>query len=219
MVAADIHNAALSSLTVLQPSADVLAGWGRTTSSSLHINKTTQISKIECGYVLFVDGRLVIVKLSDNQYTETSQETSNSQPVAIAERLDLIKDRLALSITQLAELFGVTRKTVYDWYEGTEPRRTAINRMEILINVLNEVSPEVDLTRLKAVWNIPVSGKSFRMVFGNDNIDAEALQRALTEKLDELSSRIIASTGPMRKINPQFGEAHLAEFDKRTDLG
>jgi DNA-binding transcriptional regulator YiaG len=218
MAVMDIHNVG-QSITMSEASFETLAGWGKLTSSYLNITQTTQISKVDRGYLLLVDGMPVVVMLSDDQQTVSSKITSSTQPVAITERLDLIKDRLVLSITQLAELFGVTRKTVYDWYEGTEPRRNATSRMEILIDMLNGVSPEVDLARLKAVWNIPVSGKSFRTVFGDDNIDIETLQKALAEKLNELSTRMVATTSPIQKSTSQFGDSQLAEFDRRTDIG
>ena len=218
MAAMDIHNAG-QSITVSEASFETLAGWGKLTASYLNITQTTQLSKVDRGYMLLVEGKPVVVMLSNTQQTVLSKITSSTQPVAITERLDLIKDRLVLSITQLAELFGVTRKTVYDWYEGTEPRRTATSRMEILINVLNGVSPEVDLARLKAVWNIPVSGKSFRTVFGDDNMDAVTLQKALAEKLNELSTRMVATTSSIQKSTSQFGDSQLAEFDRRTDIG
>ena len=217
MATTDLH--AQQAIIVLESSSELLSGWGKTILSSLNIANTTQLLKTNRGYELLVDEQRVQVELCDDQPTETSQKASNIQFVAVAERLDLIKDRLALSITQFAELFGVTRKTVYDWYEGTEPRRNAVNRMEILIEVLNRASSEIDLARLKAVWNVPVSGKSFRAVLGDDNLDADTLQKALLEKLNELSTRMVATTSPMRKTTSQFGEAQLAEFERRTDHG
>jgi len=215
MATIDLHDQ--QAIIVYESSSALLSGWGKTILSSLNITNTTQLLKTTHGYALLVDEQRVQVELSDDQPTETSQKASNIQLVAVAERLDLIKDHLALSITQLAELFGVTRKTVYDWYEGTEPRRNAVNRMEMLIEVLNRASPKVDLARLKAVWNIPVSGTSFRAVLGDDNLDADTLQKALLEKLNELSTRMVATTSPMRKTTSQFGEAQLAEFERRTD--
>lgn len=215
MAATDVH--AEQIVVVSESSFEALAGWGKSILSSLNIAHTTELSKTNRGYDLLVDGQRVQVELCKDRLTETSQKTSNFQFVAVHERLDLIKDRLDLSITQLAELFGVTRKTVYDWYEGAEPRRNAVNRMEILIDVLNRTSPEVDLARLKAVWNIPASGTSFRAVLCDDNLDLGTLQKALLEKLDELSTRMVATTNPMQKTTSQFGEAQLAEFERRTE--
>lgn len=169
MATTDIHS---ERIILLAPSFEMLAGWGKTILSSLKIDHTTQLLKTDSGYDLLVNEQRVRVELNKGQYTEEAVQASSLQPIIISERLDLIKDRLALSITQLAELFGVTRKTVYDWYEGTEPRRNTINRVETLIEALNRYS-ELDLTRLKTMWSIPVSGKSFRAVLNDENLDAE----------------------------------------------
>lgn len=214
MAASDIH---AQSFILSEPSSELLAGWGRNILRTLNIAQATQISRTTRGYELLVNDQIVQFKLSKSQQAEAMAKIAIVQPVVVGERLDLIKERLALSITQLAELFGVTRKTVYDWYEGTEPRPKAINRMEMLIDVLNRASPEVDLARLKAVWSIPISGSSFRMVFSDDNMDAQSFQNALVEKLNELSTRMVATTTPMRKTISKFGESQLAEFDRRTE--
>lgn len=214
MAVSDIH---AQSIILSEPSSELLAGWGKKILGGLNLVQTTQISRTNRGYELLVNDQKVRIELSRNQQTEALEKISNAQPVVMGERLDLIKDRLSLSITQLAELFGVTRKTIYDWYEGTEPRPKAASRMEMLIDVLNQTSPETDLSRLKAVWSIPVSGASFRKVFNDDNMDAETFQNALVEKLHELSIRMVATASPMRKTISKFGEAQLAEFDRRTE--
>jgi DNA-binding transcriptional regulator YiaG len=134
------------------------------------------------------------------------------------DRLNLIRECFALSITQMAELFGVTRKSIYDWYEGVEPRPAMRSRMEILVDALGAVPAAVDLQRLKVVWNIPVSGQSFCAVFNNDNLDNDSLLTELKTKLHELSSRMVKKTNLPRKATTQLGEAHLAEFDRRADF-
>ncbi|MFA6052474.1 MAG: hypothetical protein WC762_07770 [Methylobacter sp.] len=177
-------------------------------------------SKQACVLIL-VDGQPLVITQNTESQIEKSLDSTNTQPTAaFTESFDMIKTRLALSITQLAELFGVTRKTVYDWCDGSkEPRRTMRNRMEILIEILDRVPAEADLRRLKAVWNIPVSGKSFLAVFCDDKLDPTALRAVLEEKLNELSPRLVATTNSMQKTTSQLGEAHLAEFDRRTDFG
>jgi DNA-binding transcriptional regulator YiaG len=189
----------------------------------LSINKdATQlpIQKKTCMLVI-VEGMPLIIKpvAEAASKAKLTQENSNTPPVTLAERLDLIKDRLALSITQMSELFGVTRKAVYDWYEGAEPRAAMINRIETLIDIINTARPEIDLQRLKAVWNIPISGRSFLMVFGDDSIGIDTLRTTLVEKLDDLSPRMVKKTNSTQKTTSQIGESRLAEFDRRADFG
>lgn len=134
---------------------------------------------------------------------------NRAEAISHIERLNEIKDRLALSITQMAELFGVTRKSVYDWYDGAEPRFAVLNCMETLIDVLNSML-EIDLQRLKIVWNIPVSGQSFRSVFNDDKLESNSLK----EKINKLSPRLVKKVSAVPKTTIQLGEAHLAEFDR-----
>jgi len=182
------------------------------------VDHFTKPSACEADVILLLEGRkLLIVKHQRVERTQLKQEAP-SGAVTSVERLDLIKDRLALSITQIAELFGVTRKAVYDWYEGAEPRPVTISRIEGLINVLDTVPADIDLKRLKSVWNIGLSGQSFREVLCNSNLDQASLQSVLTTKLNELYPRMVATTGSLRKTAPQLGEAHLAEFDRSADF-
>jgi hypothetical protein len=195
-----------------------MEAWSRSLLSQ-YSSKTTQPVPMHSSYVLLVDGQPVILVLKDESHPDTSQDTSTSQPVPIGDRLDLIKAQLDLSITQMAELFGVTRKSIYDWYEGKGQRSSTSNKMEVLIDALKKTTNEVDLRRLKFVWNIAVSGKSFREVFGDDQLHDTTLQNALEKKLNELSPRMVATAISTRKTTVQIGEAHLAEFDRRADFG
>lgn len=181
---------------------------------------TTQPAQSKQTYALvLIDGQPLVITQNTEAQIENPLNNTNIQSVApLAVRLDLIKSRLALSVTQLAELFGVTRKAIYDWYDGAEPRSAATIRMELLIDILNTAPERIDLQRLKAVWNIPVSGKSFLAVFGDDKLDPTALRTLLKEKLDELYPRLVATTKEMQRTTTQLGEAHLAEFDRRTDF-
>ena len=144
-----------------------------------------------------------------------------TQPAALTDRLNEIKGRLDLTITQMAELFGVTRKSVYDWYEGVEPRQIKTSRMETLIDVLIKASKdsiELDLKRLKIVWNIPIDGLSFREVFNDDKLDSTSLKSALFATLHELSPRMVKSTSSVHKTFAQIGSSHLIDIDRSADF-
>jgi hypothetical protein len=199
------------------PSVDI----GKLFDFSKNENATKPPGQKKTCVLVLVDGMpLIIAPAAETaSHTKLTQENSNIPPVTFAESLDLIKDRLALSITQMSELFGVTRKAVYDWYEGAEPRAAMINRIETLIDIINTARPDIDLQRLKAVWNIPVSGRSFIMVFGDDSISIDTLRTTLVEKLDDLSPRMVKKTNSTQKTTSQFGESRLAEFDRRADFG
>lgn len=169
---------------------------------------------------MFLDDVLVNIKLDNTKRPEDAGtvNTTAAQSILFIDQLNKIKARFALSITQMAELFGVTRKSVYDWYEGTEPRNSITERMEVLIDVLDTLSPETNLHRLKIVWNIPVSGESFISVFNDSNIKTTTFRKVLEKKLLELSPRMTTKKTLLREPTVQLGEAHLAEFDRRADF-
>ncbi|WP_157763359.1 hypothetical protein [Pseudomonas citronellolis] len=137
-------------------------------------------------------------------------------PAATAEKLTSIQSTLGLSITQLAEIFGVTRKTVYDWFDGTEPRTALSGKIDVLSEVIANNSG-VDLKRLKSVWGIPVSGKSFRELLAEDGLDRESMVRQASAKLAELGPRIGA--GRARVSGVKLGNANLSDIDRVADVG
>lgn len=113
------------------------------------------------------------------------------------EKLNTVKTRLDLSLTQLAELLNISRKSIYDWYDGEEPSDTILARLEIIANLPG------DLSRLKMVWHIPVSGESFLSVFHEGE--------SITEKLVELEP-YLAEKPKIKSARIYLGEAHMAEF-------
>jgi len=165
--------------------------------------------------IILIDGQPLLISRGANK--DSDENTVTQQGNSFKDQLNDIKTDLTLSITQLAELFSVTRKTVYDWYEGTTPRNRVTSRMNMLIDVIKSIPTDVDLARLKTVWNIPVSGKSFRSIFNDEISDELSFRTTIEQNLHELFPRMAKKTGFKRKTSIQLGEAHLAEFDKYTD--
>lgn len=179
----------------------------------------TQPSIATPQYVVFLNDEIFDIDSKFTAKNKSHKIDIDSQPTALIERLNQIKDRFAWSVTQMAELFGVTRKSVYDWYEGAEPRGATASRIEILFEVMNSTNAEVDLKRLKSIWNINVSERSFRAIFMDDKLDTSTLRTELTEKLHELSSRMVTNNNSTHKTKfSLYGEAHLAEFDRKADF-
>lgn len=185
---------------------------------SLLRNQEATTPKQQRSLLILVDGSPLLISTKQDVEININDWAKTTQSLGHIERLDLIKDRLSLTITQMAELLGVTRKTVYDWYDGSEPRPTMLNRLEILIDAINSAPVDVDLRRLKTLWNIPISGKSFRAAFNDDNIDINTLRTALIEKLNELSTRMVEKSYSPYKSSAQYAESQVAEFDRRGDF-
>lgn len=161
-----------------------------------------------------------IEQKNEELHEKTAIETDITKTtISHADRLDEIKSRLGLSITQLAELFGVTRKSIYDWYDGSvKPNTSNINKIEAVIESLDSLAVRngaVDLQRLKVVWHIPINGQSFCSILNDDKLEIEKL----VTKLHELSPRMEKKASTLKKTTIQLGDAHLAEFSRETDFG
>jgi transcriptional regulator with XRE-family HTH domain len=137
---------------------------------------------------------------------------------SIMDNLDRIKEQLSLSVTQMAELFNVTRKAVYDWYEGAEPRSATIARISALAEVLASAPAKAEFQQLKAVWKVPASGRSFLAVLNDEKLDAFNLRQALVDKLHELSPRLAAQNRTSLRTSVDLGQAHLADVDRGADF-
>jgi predicted transcriptional regulator len=136
---------------------------------------------------------------------------------SVPEQLDTIKSQLDISVTQLAELFSVTRKTVYDWYEGQSPRNAKSAQINALIEVLGKRS-DIDLKRLKGFWNVSLPGGSFRSTLQSDILSGLELTAALTAKLNELSAEMSATNRvPRQGATPYTSESTLADIEHRSD--
>lgn len=173
---------------------------------------------------LLIDGqRPQIIERKPPKVEDSSVTDPSLALTTMAIQLDKVKASLGLSMTQMAELFGVTRKTVYDWYEGAAPRADKENRIATLLETLSLLPSNVDMKRLKTIWHIGTEGQSFLAIFNDDQINSNDLQTALTAKLNELSKRMVASTENLVARNPKSNtranHTELGQFDRHGDFG
>lgn len=169
----------------------------------------------EAALLFVIDGQPMIVRLKAS--SEGRQQAPQFSVLSVPERLDTIKTKLGISVTQLADLFGVTRKTIYDWYEGKGPRAPMEARIDSLLESLTEFD-DSDLKKLKSVWNIDLNGGSFRSALQSDTLSRSDLTAALVVKLNELSAEISAISRSSRRATPAYiGESSLADIERRSD--
>lgn len=137
--------------------------------------------------------------------------------ITFKSQLETIQSDLGLSITQLSQFFGVTRKSVYDWLDGTAPRSANSKRLDVIAAVISASDNASNLSRLKSVWLTSINGKSFMDVISDDALsDGEKISAALL-KLDELAPRL--GTQEKLKSKTYLGNAHTTDFDRVADLG
>lgn len=179
--------------------------------------KTTAATDVvtkEGGVQVIIDEQLVTVHFRANRIEDAP--SSSVLSLSTGERLDTIKNRLGISITQLADLLGVTRKAIYDWYDGAAPRTAMIGRINSLTDAIAEFG-DSDLKRLKAIWGIDAPSRSFRSTLQNDTLVGPQLTAALVAKLNELSDEMAAPTMSPRRTSIDIGSAHLADIDRHSD--
>jgi DNA-binding transcriptional regulator YiaG len=148
----------------------------------------------------------------------SDKEDNSSNALSAQESLNNIKEDLALSVTQLAEMFEVTRKAVYDWYDGAAPRIATVTKINALVDVLASTPKDLDVKRLKFIWKIPVEDKSFLTVLNDEKLDAENLRQALRDKLHQLSSRLASPPSKPVRTSEGLGRAHLADIERDGDF-
>lgn len=77
-----------------------------------------------------------------------------------------IRDELSLSMSELAQLFGVTRKSVYDWFDGSNPR--------------NHIAEKISAVKSFLVENVPGPyRKLIRQFWSKSNGDSDSLLKIL----------------------------------------
>lgn len=169
---------------------------------------------ITSGAIFLVDGRpLPLLGLAIQREEASVQHES----LSLTLQLDGIKDLLGLTVTQLSELFKVTRKTVYDWYDGADPRPIVMSRVSALHRILVSASSSVDLKRLKHVWNLPLSGDSFVDVL-NGPLEQHALEAALSDKIGELADRMVSPTRRVSKGSRDLRNIDLDGIIRDADV-
>ncbi|GKS05398.1 hypothetical protein PSTH1771_10300 [Pseudomonas syringae pv. theae] len=158
-----------------------------------------------------IDSSLVVV--AKNIVSEEVDQPELSFKTQLAD----VQAKLGLSVTQVAQLFGVTRKSVYDWFEGSEPRSAYTKILDVMLSVISEHSVQFNLQRLKNVWLTPLSGSSFMDVIQDESLDEIAKLNTISKKIIELAPRL-GSQQPT-KGSTYLGSAHVADIDRVADFG
>lgn len=177
----------------------------------------TGFMRKEHALIVTVDGNPAEFRNIVSIIQPTSTAAAKTTVINFKAQIKNVQDKLGLSITQLAQLFGVTRKTVYDWLDDAEPRANISNRMNFLADLLKRNDSKLDLKRLKGVWLMVVNGQSFIDVVLDEELDRDSRMTAALEKLDELAPRLGQSTPKLSKT--YLGNAHTSDIERVAYLG
>lgn len=84
--------------------------------------------------------------------------------------IDVIKNALGLSLTNLGEVLGVSRQAIYDWISGVTPRDTVLTRLNALSELASLWTGYTDQTALTVFRKRTIQGKAFlKYLKGLDN--------------------------------------------------
>ncbi len=131
------------------------------------------------------------------------------------ENLRRLKESLLLGISGLAELLGVTRKTVYDWFDGAEPKRDGRSAKVAALRTGVEKAISADeRATIKRIWDLPLAdGGTLRSILGAGDEDAVQLEAKINSALPELKSATGATEqSNSRSSRSDFGLAHTEDL-------
>jgi hypothetical protein len=125
-----------------------------------------------------------------------------------------LKDSLSLGMTGLAELLGVTRKTVYDWFDGVEPRRDGRFAKVAALRVALEKIAIDERAMIKRIWDLPLTdGGTLRSILGAGEEDAVRLEAKIGRALQELKGEIsTVEQLASKSTRSNFGIAHTEDL-------
>lgn len=121
-------------------------------------------------------------------------EASGSLPQWVQD-LTWIKRSSDVTVSRLAELFGVTRKAFYGWTEGAEPKKGgSLARITALRDLLDKLPSDLHRTALLNLADEKLGGNglSLRAVL-QGHVEEDGYRERLNGKLAELSPALDAA--------------------------
>lgn len=149
-------------------------------------------------------------------WTRKASESSAPAIAALDGAADArwIKDSLHLSMSDVAALFGVTRKAVYDWFDGTsKPRAHFSERMAAIRSTLQGACTSEQLGLLRQLWSAPLAGEE-SLAGILKSVDASTASKAkIKAALEELEPRMAELTQRLQsQPRHDLGRAHIEDL-------
>ena len=179
--------------------------------------------KLRMRVIVSDSGRLVAQRalVGDPSTMDWKVESEAAAPAAAVEspraEAEWLKASLNLSMAELAELSGRSRKAVYDWFDETEaaaPQQDARDRMAGIRSVFDGFDAE-KLKFARRVWSsAPREGASLLALLKQIDSPASAHVVAAREALAALGPVIdsLAQRGSSKPPKHDLGSAHTADL-------
>lgn len=169
---------------ILASALAVMATGGVQPTNTYALTPTVPKGKAAAHLVFNQDGVKIVKDL----------ETGGDGPKWV-EDLSWIRHSSDVTVSRLAEVFGVTRKAFYGWTEGAEPRKGgSLARISALREILSLLPTDLHRTALFNLADEPVGqdGFSLRAMLQRP-VEDEGYRERLNGKVAELSSAMDAA--------------------------
>jgi transcriptional regulator with XRE-family HTH domain len=127
---------------------------------------------------------------------EEGEAESETDPAIQRENLTKIRASLGLSMTEMAQVFNVSRTALYGWFNGTIPHAKQIRRINEVFSFA-ELAGTYQLQRMDLLKNIPlVRGKTLLQVLTSN----EDVPGALADVREFAIARSVAREARLSRI-------------------
>lgn len=133
-----------------------------------------------------------------------------------AAHVENIRNVLAINMSDLASVLGVTRPTVYAWLEGQKPKAEAVIRIQQLSHAADEIN-RASIIRLDKLVHRPIlNGRSLLDILKADEDHSEALSTLKEIAKKEAQTRYEPKgTGKyLRPLNDVLDESPVAIYER-----
>lgn len=149
------------------PLMDLESGWAKShATNARHSNEVMvfiyghDMSELVLGGVPTRDWREDLNILATSIYSSHSSlraaAFSSPHAVVIGDVLDdvkWLKENFSLSMSEMAGLFNVTRKAVYDWFDGSRPRQQMSEKIACVREILEKGIQKEHRRFVRQFWN------------------------------------------------------------------
>jgi len=137
-------------------------------------------------------------------------EKMQNAPLDFAENLERVREVFSPGMSNLAEIFGVSRQTIYNWLNGEQPRPDHITKLQDLANAADTIA-EAKIPRTAALLKRPVSkGRSlFQVARNGGSMQAVAqqliqlVQHELKQR-EQMAARLVGRKASLRSVESDF---------------
>jgi transcriptional regulator with XRE-family HTH domain len=133
-----------------------------------------------------------------------------------AEHVANIRDVLGINMSDLASILGVTRPTVYAWYEGQEPKTEAVTHIQRLSRISDEIK-RINIIRIDKLIHRPIlDGRSLLDILKTDEDPVAALVtlKAVADKEEQTRREQKGSGKNLRSLDDMLRESSVPIYER-----